>query len=156
MKRIFTTITVLFLVVFGLSASTTPGNLSTGLFKDDLKSIDQDFSALNQLEQTVQASGMDYNQLKAENHQDLNALNYSGDVSNALLGSSGGDDRLAGIPGFLWGFCLGWIGILLVYLLIDDDAAKRHEGKQAIIGCIVSGLIEIAIYVLWVASYSVY
>jgi hypothetical protein len=152
MKRICTTITALLLVVLGLSASTTPGNPSTGLFRDDLKSFEQDFTALNQLEQTVQATGKDYNQLKSENNQALNALNFNGDVSNALLGSSGGDERLAGIPGFLWGFCLGWVGILLVYLLIEDDASKKSQGRKAIVGCIVSGLISIVFYVLWVAS----
>lgn len=155
LKRICTIFTLSLLVVMGLNASTTPGNPSTNLFKDDLKSFDQDFGALDQLAQTVQSTGKSYNQLKSENHPDLQALNGDGDISNALLGSFGGDERLGGIPGFLWGFCLGWVGILLVYLLIDDEAAKKREGKQAIIGCVLNSLIGIAIYAIWFASLSV-
>lgn len=52
-----------------------------------------------------------------------------------------------GIPSFIWGFCLGWVGILIVYLVTED----KDETKKALLGCVVGGLTYFLFYiVLWV------
>lgn len=42
-----------------------------------------------------------------------------------------------GIPSFIWGCCLGVVGILIVYLVEES----RQETKKALIGCIVGSIL---------------
>jgi len=153
MKRFSLVLTALTLCVFGLFASTTTIQPGAGLFQDDLSRFDQDFSGLNQLEQTVGQTGETYSQLAAQNNPLLENVAQNGDISAALLGSAGNEDRLLGIPGFFWGFCLGVLGIILVYVAIEDSAAKKREGKQAIIGCAIWGVLWTVLYLgLWASG----
>ena len=48
-----------------------------------------------------------------------------------------------GIPSFLWGCVLGWVGILITYLVSDD----KEETKKALIGCVVQGGVVVLFYV---------
>lgn len=146
MKRFSLVLTALMLCVFSAFASTTANEPGAGLFQDDLSRFDRELSGLNALEQTVGQTGETYSQLAAQNNPLLENVAKNGDISAALLGGAGNEDRLLGIPGFVWGFCLGLLGVILVYVAIDDDAAKKHEGKQAIIGCAVWTVLWL---VLW-------
>jgi len=60
------------------------------------------------------------------------------------------DDRALGIPGFVWGFCLGGIGILVVYLVTED----KEETKKALYGCLTAGLIYTGCYLIEILAYS--
>jgi hypothetical protein len=53
-----------------------------------------------------------------------------------------------GIPAFLWGCLLGWVGILLVYILTDNDKA---QAKKALTGCLVSSGVVLVFYVVYIA-----
>ena len=55
-----------------------------------------------------------------------------------------------GIPGFWWGCVLGPVGILVVYLVTEND---KEEVKKALYGCIVSGVFWVAWEVFWWAVY---
>jgi hypothetical protein len=140
MKRFALVFTVLMFGLITLTANTVNPPASA-LFKDNLSQFDQSFNQLNQLEQTVEKTGQTYSQLAAENNALLYNVAYNNDISNALLGSDGNGDRLLGIPGFFWGFCLGLVGIILVYVAIKDPVAKKQEGESAILGCIFLTLI---------------
>ena len=50
-----------------------------------------------------------------------------------------------GIPSFLWGCVLSWVGILVTYLVTDGD---KHETKQALIGCVVGGAFWVLLNVI--------
>ncbi|MEL6133435.1 MAG: hypothetical protein AAFR59_08745 [Bacteroidota bacterium] len=43
-----------------------------------------------------------------------------------------------GIPSIIWGFCLGLVGLLVVYLVTDGDS---QETKSALIGCVAGTLL---------------
>jgi hypothetical protein len=151
MKRFTLFLTALVLACFTLSANNTKP--AAGLFQDNLTRFEQEFDQLNQLEQTVDQTGQTYSQLAAENSPLLENVAQNNDISNALLGTAGDGDRLLGIPGFFWGFCLGILGIILVYVAIEDSAAKKREGKQAIIGCAIWSVLWLVLYFgLWAAS----
>ena len=80
-------------------------------------------------------------------------MDENASIENSILALARPDDeRPLGIGGFVWGFCLGAIGILIVYLAIDDPELKRREGRNAIYGCLVSSLLSLAIQVLVLVS----
>lgn len=47
-----------------------------------------------------------------------------------------------GIPSFLWGCILGWVGLLIVYLVSED----KEETKKALWGCIAGTVAWIVFY----------
>lgn len=122
-------------------------------FSDDLSALDREFDGLNQLEQTAAERNATYSDLAAENNALLKILSADRDLSASLLGAAApSDDRLLGIPGFLWGFCFGLIGVVLVYVAIDDADAKKREGKSALIGCAVAYAIIGVFYAIAIAA----
>jgi hypothetical protein len=57
---------------------------------------------------------------------------------------------VAGIPSFLWGCVLGPAGLLVVYLVSDQD---KQETRKALYGCLANGAAWI-LYVVLVGSIS--
>jgi hypothetical protein len=128
------------------SPSATP-------FQDDLSRLDSDFAGMTALEKLVEERNATYSDLAAENNNLLNSVTDNTDVAASLLGSAApGDDRLLGIPGFWWGFCLGLLGVILVYVAVEGDA-KKSEGRSALIGCAVWTAIWLVLYFLWFAAW---
>lgn len=154
MKKLFTLafFAVLSTALWAASHNTAPANP----FQDDLSRLDKDFAGMTQLEQLVEERQATYTQLASENNALLNNVSSDNDIASSLLGSAAPDgDRLLGIPGFWWGFCLGVLGIILVYVAVEGDA-RKSEGKKAMIGCAVWSVIWIFAYLLiwgaWAAS----
>jgi len=126
--------------------STLPKELSNP-FQDDLSQFDREMSQLTELEQLVLATHATQTQLVNDRNLLTQYLLQGDDLAESLFGSSAPDrERLVGIPGFLWGFCCSVVGMFLVYIAIDDPAAKKKEGKQAILGCAVGTLLYVGIY----------
>lgn len=67
--------------------------------------------------------------------------------STAPMGMSANNDDLLGIPAFFWGCVLGWVGLLLVYILTDND---KEQVKKALTGCLVSTVAAAAFYVVYI------
>lgn len=110
-------------------------------FSYDKKAIENEFSDLNQLEQIVNSNeNLTYNELKSAGilPAELNDLQIS--LSHSPL------EPPLGIPGFWWGCVLGPIGILIAYLLSDND---KSQAKSALTGCIVGYGSVIVIYVVF-------
>lgn len=135
--------------------STLPKELSNP-FQDDLSQLDCEMSQLGELEQFVLASQATQSQLVNDRNPLKQYLLPGNDLAGSLFGSSAPDhERLVGIPGFLWGFCCSVVGMFLVYIAIDNPAAKKKEGKQAILGCAVGTLLYVGLYAyfLYVVAY---
>jgi hypothetical protein len=77
------------------------------------------------------------------------------DVKGALVAVAGADDLPLGIPGFWWGFCLGLIGIQLVYILMEDSPDRKEQTKKALIGALIWVGIWIVFWLLFWASFAV-
>lgn len=155
MKKFFTLAMVAFLgsALWASSPSNTPATP----FQDDLARFDSELAGMSALEQLVEERNATFTDLTAENNSLLNTVTSDNDIAGSLLGSAApGDDRLLGIPGFWWGFCLGLLGVILVYVAVDGDA-KKTEGRSAIIGCAVWTALWVLLYLViwgaWAASF---
>ncbi len=108
-------------------------------FKYNQKQVQDEFSDLNLLEQTViDNSFITLSEMKSQNMlaDKFGNLNLTTMMMEPALG----------IPGFWWGCVLGPVGILVVYLLTDND---KPEVKKALYGCLVSG----GLYIVWWVVY---
>lgn len=109
------------------------------LFDLNEEAIVAEFAELTELENFVADNeGFTLSMLNEDNAL---TANLSFDANNVLSSLSMFEPPL-GIPSFIWGFCLGWVGILVTYLVTDD----KEETKKALIGCIVGALAGVIIY----------
>ncbi len=114
--------------------------------------LDNEFKSLEQLEDKIKAENLTFDQLDATT---IDQLALKEDVKGALVAVAGADDLPLGIPGFWWGFCLSWVGILLVVLLMEDSPDRKEQTKKAIIGALVGIGVWIVFWILFWASFAV-
>jgi hypothetical protein len=141
------------ITLWGAMASSNPTTpVVINGFNDDLNAMEQAFSGLSTLEQSVDARNVTYHELAAENSALLNSVTENQDLGNALLGAGGkGDEEALGFPSFWWGFLLGLIGVLIVALVVDDGSEKEQV-KKALIGCVVGYVIFSILYLILLAA----
>jgi len=132
-----------------LSAKTIEISLPSideSVFTLDETALDAAMQELNELENfLVLNEGTSYNDLLIAG-SDLIA-NVS-DTSSPMGAMQEGEAPL-GIPAFLWGCVLGWVGLLVVYIVTDNDKAQV---KKALMGCLVSTVVTTVIYVVLIAA----
>lgn len=106
-----------------------------------IQSIDD---AFKNIEVVISDNNLSYDEFVA-NYPDQasEVMLQRGDLINSTYAS----DAPLGIPGFLWGFCLGWVGILLVYLLMDDSPNRSAQVRSAVWGCATVGILVLLYYV---------
>lgn len=136
--------------------AVSPGSTSGNPFQDELSCYDHAFSGMSELEQLVEARNASYTALASENNSLLNHVTSDKDIASTLLGAAAPEgDRLLGIPGFCWGFCLGWIGIILVYVAVDGEA-RKSEGRQAVLGCVIGTVVSLLATLIYWYAYNGY
>ncbi|MBW6490714.1 MAG: hypothetical protein K0B15_05905 [Lentimicrobium sp.] len=142
-----------FLVVLSLLLAGVINSYADGSadFKYDRGAIEADFAGLSELEQLVESK----NFLSLSEIKDQESLLESFSINN--LASTPMIEDPLGIPGFWWGCIMGPLGILMAYVLSDND---KYQARQALTGCIVNGAVSAGIavvYYLWILTYfSVY
>ena len=160
MKKFLIKSTSLFMAVVLLFAQSQ--NLSAKNIEINLPSIDESIFELdesvlsikmyelNRLDNYIaQNEGVTFDDLKLLD----SALIQNVSNSSAPLGLTNESEDPLGIPAFLWGCFLGWVGILLVYMITDNDKAQV---KKALTGCLVAGGVYVVIgvvYFVLVATY---
>jgi len=131
MKKNALTLCILLLMGTGALLAAEPD-----LFRYDAAAIGTEMAQLDQLEGYL------------NEHPDatLGQMTADGNPLASLVGDSNGlagfnilNEKTLGIPGFIWGCCLSWVGILIVYLVGKDPA----QTKQAIWGCVVGSVLGI-------------
>jgi hypothetical protein len=150
---LFMAVLLLFAQSQNLSAKNTEINIrgiDESIFKLDENVLSNAMYELNRLNNYItQNEGVTY--------EDLNLLDSAliENVSNtsAPLGLTTESEDPLGIPAFLWGCFLGWVGILLVYMITDNN---KVQVKKALNGCLVAGGAYVVIgvvYFVLVATY---
>jgi len=114
------------------------------LFTYNTDQVNQELIQLQSLEDYVSANpGITLTNLQAENNALVANLNING---NTLGGFGLSGEPPLGIPSFVWGCVLSWVGILVVYFMTDED---KEETKKAAIGCIVGGAAYVVFWILY-------
>ncbi len=134
MKKLVSLFATLCLVL-NLQAKTSDFNL-------DDKKVNAEFSQLNKLENYVDANA---NATIA----DAKVAEIAADVDLDTSTIDVMKELPANIPAFWWGFCLGWVGLIVVYVVTDND---KDQVKKALKGCIISGLVGLAVYLIVVVG----
>jgi hypothetical protein len=133
------------------SIADSPDQISEVLKADKIV-IDQEFQSLEALEQRIKSENLKFSDLEEST---VSSLALKEDVHGSLLAVAGADELPLGIPGFWWGLCLSWVGILLVVLLMEDAPDRKEQTKNAIIGALVGIGVWIIFWVLFWASFAV-
>jgi len=120
---------------------------NTDLFKLDYNAVRTELSGLDQLATMVQAnSDLTYTTLQLSNANLVSSLRL---VSESTGGPNGSKNPVLGIPSYLWGCGLGVVGMLVVYIVSNQDMG---ETKKALWGCLTWTGIAIIIDVVWLSS----
>ncbi|MBA4408060.1 MAG: hypothetical protein Q8S54_02460 [Bacteroidota bacterium] len=141
------------MLMFSMQTFAYTSKSSTSITKDDIQSVTQfdeseiyaAFADVSDLDQYLtQNDGKTYTDISQEN-----ASLLSGISSTATLPYSASSDELVmGIPSFLWGCVFGWVGLLVVYLVLEN----KDQTKKALKGCVVSTVVGIVFYVVVIAA----
>ena len=126
MRRLYVIVSILIVIGGGKCLAG-----QADLFIYDAVTIENQMTQLNKLEGYILDNpGTTLDQM-ATNGNTLFSDTFGNPGFNQI------NEKTLGIPGFLWGCTIGWVGILVVYLNGNDP----HEVKQATIGCIVEGVM---------------
>lgn len=109
---------------------------------DTKNEIEKELMQLNQLDDLI-GTKHDFNSLNHEYSEHLKAVGLNSEVGFEVAGSDGPP---LGIPGFIWGFCLGLIGILIVLIAMSDSPDRKKHVTNAIYGCLAWTLIYLLIF----------
>ncbi len=109
-------------------------------FKINKAQVQDEFADLKLLEQSV----VDHNFMTLSEMENNNLL--SSEFASMNMSSSMMSESALGIPGFWWGCIFGPLGILVVYLVSDND---RAEVKSAFTGCIVGTAVSAVLYLIY-------
>lgn len=109
-------------------------------FKINKAQVQDEFADLYLLEQSV----VDHNFMTLTEMENNNLL--SAEFASMNLSSNMMMESALGIPGFWWGCIFGPIGILIVYLVTDND---RAEVKSSFTGCIVGTAVSAVLYLIY-------
>lgn len=152
-KLLFKNLSVLmvFVILSAQCYSLSAKPLSVGIpsvneevFYFDQSALDLAFVELNELDAYLDENrGITYSAMEAAG----SALIANISDVTAPFGQTDEDGELPlGIPAFWWGCVLGWVGLLLVYLLTDNDKAQT---KKALTGCLVGSGVYVVFSVLY-------
>ncbi|MGR3811226.1 hypothetical protein [Jiulongibacter sp. NS-SX5] len=136
MKKFLSILSVLCLTM--TFAMATEPQQAFSLNEDE---ISAEFDQLDKIEKYVQESDVTLEELQAQNSDLVSGIELSADTAGALAA----DELPLGIPAFWWGCVLTLLGVILVYVLTDQD---KEQTKKALIGCLVTAGAYIIFYVV--------
>ncbi|MFT5884641.1 MAG: thiol:disulfide interchange protein [Arcticibacterium sp.] len=113
-------------------------------FNFDQSKIDAEFDQLNKIEKYVEKNDVTLEELQSQNADLVSGIDLSSDASASIAAG----ELPIGIPAFWWGCVLGLLGVILVYVLTDQD---KDQTKKALFGCLAWGVV-FALYYLFVLS----
>ena len=93
------------------------------------------FSEIEDVTTLISQNDVTYEDLASKDVANLELVSSS---SSLPLSADGEVGPPLGIPSFLWGCLLSWVGLLIVYFLTDRD---KDETRKALWGCIISTVI---------------
>lgn len=142
MKRLYL-LSMVLLLAFSSNIFAGSGDL----FSYDEAAVEAQLADLTELENYVATNpATTLSLLKTDNNQLLDGLNL---YSPFAMGMNF-DDPPLGIPSFLWGCVFSVAGVVIVYLVTDED---KDETKKAFFGCIANAVVYGVTYAVLIAIY---
>lgn len=114
------------------------------------QAIDNELESLMALEKVVREENLNFEDLQKSHPTMANEVVVSPAVDVGIL--DGSSDSPLGIPGFWWGFCLGWVGLVIVYVTMDEGSDRKEQVKNGLYGCIVASAIWAVFYFAVIVS----
>jgi cytochrome c biogenesis protein CcdA len=133
-----------FITVFCLTLTFAFATEPSEKFSLEEDQISAEFDQLNKIEKYVEQSDVTLEELQAQNPDLVAGIDLSSNSADALASA----DLPGGIPAFWWGCVLAVLGVILVYVLTDQD---KEQTKKALIGCLVFAGAWVVYYVVIVA-----
>jgi cytochrome c biogenesis protein CcdA len=134
------------LALLSLSFATAVATEPVDEFNYEKENISAEFEQLNKIENYVQQNeGLTLEALKAEKSDLVDGITLSADSSSAVAA----DELPLGIPAFWWGCVLTVLGVILVYVLTDQD---KDQTKKALLGCLVTAGVYVIFWVIALAT----
>jgi hypothetical protein len=146
LRKITQIVTFCFFVVFATKANASS---IADAFSFDASSIELEFASVKPLENYLieNFESADFDFVKQSNGVLLANVASVLNV-NPSLPLDSDKNPILGIPSFVWGFCLGILGIVAVAVIGDDlpkDERQTHI-KKAAVGCLASSALYIVYY----------
>jgi len=139
MKKITLTLS---LILLGISASFA---INTDDFNIDVTEYNQRIEHLDELESIAYEKDLTLTQINADASLLNPEINLDRNYSGLNMAEAG--EKALGIPSFVWGLCVGVVGIAVVYFVTEDN----EETKKALWGCLVGGVVYGLFYIIYVA-----
>ncbi len=119
-------------------------------FSFDEAALFAELEELNELDAFVETNeGITYSELENEGSMLLTNIENTA----APMGMAEGGEPPLGIPSFLWGCVFGVVGLVIVYIMTEND---MDETKKAMWGCVASTAVSVVLYLViwgaWAAS----
>lgn len=149
MKLLFTSVLLLTFTLLSAVTTIDPVTGPKDIFKEQSTSIDDEMSDLNELNQLIIENNYDYDELQLNHAESVDDINLSSEV-DGLFDSH--PDSPLGIGGFWWGCVLGWVGMLIVYLSMDEGEDRKDQVKKALYGCLIATAVGVLLWVVVIAS----
>lgn len=134
--------------LLAIKPTTNPGELAKK-FEDCSEQINTELNDLHNVNNLIIENDMNYTELSAAHADMVSSTNLSA-ASEGIL--DGHPDSPAGIAGFWWGLVLGWVGMLIVYLTMDEGSGRKEQVMNALWGCVIGTLLWTGLWVLVIAS----
>jgi hypothetical protein len=153
-KTLFKSLSVfLALLMFSIQTFAYSSRTSTSITKSEIQSVTEfdeseiydAFAEVSDLDQYLaQNNDKTYTEISQENASLVSSVSST----TILPYSASSDELVLGIPSFFWGCVFGWVGLLVVYLVLED----KVQTKKALTGCIVGTLVGVVFYVVVIAA----
>lgn len=141
------------LLMFSMQTFAYTSRTSTSITKSEIQSVTEfdeseiyaAFADVSDLDQYLaQNNDKSYSEISQENATLVSGIS----ATTTLPFSASSDELVLGIPSFLWGCVFGWVGLLVVYLVLEN----KVQTKKALTGCVVSTVVSVVFYVVVIAA----
>jgi hypothetical protein len=149
MKNVFTLLLSL-VTLSCLLANSNPIKPNTNDFNKNKQVITDELFKLEEISRIAREENLTHEQIVAKYPDLMEKTTVAPAVDDGIFSKAA--DSPLGIPGFWWGFCLGWIGMLIIYLSMDEGAERKEQVKNALYGCVAWAVIWT---VLWFTVFAV-
>ncbi len=116
------------------------------LFAYDAKKVDKELAVLDAVEQFVDMNrSLTYSEMTQMNNPLASDLKYGATGSFGIQMI----EPVAGIPSFLWGLVLNVGGVLIVYLVTEDNEETKKAAYGCAAGTVLIGCLAFALPLLF-------